>query len=52
MRYVWIMWGEDSEGKFLDSVYDDKVKAESDMRLLNERYPDARYYIQEKVIKR
>jgi hypothetical protein len=51
MRYVWIVWGEDSEGRFIAGVYDDKVRAEADMRMACLQ-PDsgARYWIQEKEI--
>ena len=53
MKYypmVWILWGEDAEGRFIDGVYGDKVRAEADMRSCNERYPDAHYWIQEKEV--
>jgi hypothetical protein len=51
MKYVWIVWGEDSEGKFIAGVYDDKVRAEEDMRMARQQPdPDAHYYIQEKAI--
>ena len=52
MKCVWILWGKDPEGKFIEAVYDDKVRAEADMRSLNERYQDSHYFIQEKVIRR
>ena len=51
MKQVWIVWGEDSEGRFIAGIYDDKVKAEEDMRMAQEQ-PDAdvRYFVQEKEI--
>jgi hypothetical protein len=50
MRLIWILWGSDSEGKFIDGIYADKVRAEADMDSCNELYPDAHYWIQEKEI--
>ena len=50
MKYVWIVWGEDSEGKFIAGVYDDKVRAEEDMRYMRATDDGARYDIQEKEI--
>jgi hypothetical protein len=51
MKQVWILWGEDSEGTFIAGVYDDKVRAEADMRMAQDQYaPDAHYHIQEKAI--
>jgi hypothetical protein len=51
MKQVWIVWGEDSKGRFIAGIYDDKVKAEADLRMAQEQ-PDAdvHYHIQEKEI--
>jgi hypothetical protein len=51
MKYVWIIWGSDSEGKFIAGIYDSKVRAEEDIRVA-EQQPDcdAHYWIQEKEI--
>ena len=50
MKYVWIVWGEDSEGKFIAGIYDDKVRAEEDMRYMRATDDGAHYNIQEKEI--
>jgi hypothetical protein len=51
MKQIWILWGEDPEGKFIAGVYADKVKAEADMRMaLSQPDPGAHYHIQEKEI--
>ena len=51
MKTVWIVWGDDSKGRFIAGIYDDKVRAEEDMRMTQQQ-PDAdvRYHIQEKEI--
>jgi hypothetical protein len=53
MKCVWIIWCNDSEGKFIAGVYDNKIRAEEDIRLAEEQPPDdldAHYWIQEKEI--
>lgn len=51
MRTVWIVWGDDSRGRFIAGIYDDKVRAEADLRMAQEQ-PDVSvcYHIQEKEI--
>lgn len=52
MKYVWILWGSDTERPFLEGVYTDKLRAETDLRHLKET-DDGRgyiYWIQEKEI--
>jgi hypothetical protein len=51
MRYVWLLWGSDAETPWIEGVYADKVKAEADLRILE----DAEecwyiYLIQEKQV--
>ena len=50
MRFVWIIWCNDLEGKFIAGVYDDKVRAEEDMRYMRATDDGAHYWIQEKEI--
>jgi hypothetical protein len=51
MRLVWIIWGNDSEGKFIAGVYDSKIRAEEDIRVAEQQPdPGAHYWIQEKEI--
>lgn len=50
MKQVWIVWGDDSEGRFIAGIYDDKVRAEEDMRYMRATDDGAHYNIQEKEI--
>jgi hypothetical protein len=51
MTTVWIVWGNDSEGKFIAGIYDHKVRAEEDLRAAQQDTDTvAHYYIQEKAI--
>ena len=52
MRQVWLLWGSDTEMTWLEAVYADKVKAEADLRYLEDT-DDERgyiYWIQEKEV--
>lgn len=44
MSYVWILWVSDrkSGGKFIESVFADKVKAEASLRRLREDQENGR----------
>lgn len=51
MTTVWIVWGVDKEGKFIAGIYDHKVRAEQDLRMVQQdEDPVAHYHIQEKEI--
>ena len=51
MNYVWIVWGEDKEGRFIAAIYDHKVRAEEDLRKAREDEDQvAHYWIQEKGV--
>jgi hypothetical protein len=50
MRLIWIIWCGDPEGKFIAGVYDNKVRAEEDIRVAQQSDPDTHYWIQEKEI--
>lgn len=53
MKMVWLLWGSDTKTPWLlEAVYADKVKAEADLRYL-ENKEDGRgyiYWIQEKEV--
>lgn len=51
MTYVWIVWGVDKEGKFIAGIYDHKVRAEEDLRVVQQDTDSVvHYHIQEKEI--
>lgn len=51
MTTVWIVWGHDKGGSFIAGIYDNKVRAEQDIRLAQQDAdPVSVYYIQEKAI--
>lgn len=54
MKFVWILWGSDTETPWMEGVYADKVKAEADMRQLKKDDDGCGYiyWIQEKEIVR
>ena len=45
MNYVWILWVRErkSGGKFIESVFADKVKAEASLRRFREEQENGRY---------
>jgi hypothetical protein len=49
---VYLLWGSDTEYKWVDGVYADKTKAEADMRILNDRDKNCGWFytIQEKEV--
>jgi hypothetical protein len=52
MKYVYILWGSDSENPWIEAIFADKVKAESAMRYLKET-DNGRgyiYWVQEKTV--
>ena len=55
MKYVWLLWSADTNTRWIEGVYADKVRAEADLRILKEREEgDATgryiYWIQEKEV--
>ena len=57
MKYVWLLWGSDTETPWIEGVYDDKVQAEADLRILKEAGEEDNpceyiYWIQEKEVKK
>lgn len=59
MKYVWLLWGSDTETPWIEGVYADKVKAEADLRISQEVQADKDhpyggrgfiYWIQEKGV--
>jgi hypothetical protein len=50
MKYVWILWGADAEGKFVAEVFSHKVNAEKVLREHKADDPTSHYWIQEKEV--
>jgi len=54
MKFVWILWFRilwfSQDGDHIDSVFDDKVKAESFLRGVKKKYPEVYWWIQEKEV--
>ena len=52
MKYVFILWGSDSESPWIEAIFSDKVKAESALRYLKETDDgkDYIYWVQEKIV--
>ena len=50
---VYILWETGSEGRHIEGIYLDKLKAERDLRLLKETDEDNNYFyrIQQKEVK-
>jgi hypothetical protein len=54
VKYVWLLWGSDTERPWVEAVYADKVLAEAGLRYLKSM-DDGRgyiFWIQEKEITR
>jgi hypothetical protein len=49
MKCVWILWFS-QDGDHIDSVFDDKVKAEAFLRGVKKKYPEVYWWIQEKEV--
>ena len=51
MKYVWLLWGSDTERPWIEGVYTSKVKAEADLRILEDAEECGYiYWIQEKQV--
>lgn len=51
MKYVWIIWYVDQpDGKYIEGVFADKLKAETYLREIKARFPETHYWIQEEGI--
>jgi hypothetical protein len=50
MRMVYLLWGGDADGAFIDTVFADKDKAEAAIRELLRADPECHYWIQEKEV--
>ena len=50
MKCVWILFFSDTDGAHIDSVFDDKVKAEAFLRGVKKKYPETFWWIQEKEV--
>jgi uncharacterized protein (UPF0248 family) len=52
MKLVWLLWGCDEQGSWLEAVYVDKVQAEAARRYLHniDTGENCMYWIQEKEI--
>ncbi len=50
MKCVWILFFSDTDGEHIDSVFDDKVKAEAFLRGVEKKYPETFWWIQEKEV--
>jgi hypothetical protein len=49
MKCVWILWFS-MDGDHIDSVFDDKVKAEAFLRGVKKKYPETYWWITEKAV--
>jgi hypothetical protein len=51
MKYVWLLWGSDTETPWIEGVYTSKVQAEADLRILEDAEECGYiYWIQEKQV--
>jgi len=51
MKTVWILWGNDENGKYIVEMYAYKITAEVSLRDCKKYYnPSAHYWIQEKNV--
>jgi len=48
--FVWLLFGSDRVGQFIEGVYEDKVRAEADLRHLNSTDSETLYWIEEKQV--
>ena len=51
MKYVWLLWGSDTETPWIEGVYTSKVQAEADLRILEDAEECGYiYWVQEKQV--
>jgi len=54
MKCVWILWfsmdGDHNVVDHIDSVFDDKAKAEAFLRGVRKKYPETHWWITEKEV--